>query len=589
MKKIILKTSSLGSYTFTGNTKEATFAPSADTDVSFYRMDDEQGKQVFLSAYGSNKIVKARLVLEGAGVSPANATKAGTINLAFRNDAFSSASGSSKNVYNVNVTMAQWNEWEEKNIPIDVDAKEDEWKNVYIGKRPLLVTEIEDNTEFALCDIDVPSGIVGEELDVFLEVEMLVDKFYYYEDLYNLEVPRKCANVGDEVYADADGNVHFINTDSLVTANLPADWEYVGSVALREDNKATILYKTEAMSVKWASLWLFKVNGLKLDGTDTFVLQQGPTSGSTPVEIGTFTASSSATDLDTLVSELDTWLRANPTATGALANYNWHAEKHADANGVDACFIVVDNIDNQSRFIPIKSSTSGASATMYMWDWCGFTTDSTAIKRKDGVMTYAVVWNKERYKLYNTNVNNPTDSLSSTGIYNEAGFNATTTIKGYYGTYDNYLDHMMPDEDATTGAYAMFKGKGKEVAEAIADIVFPNLSGTDTSVFTAEVWATSLKAHSTASVEGLNVGDFYIPSIDELFKIMSAMKIDGSDAVNSALVKAGASKMDIDKSRYVPARYTIVYVWITAGVGYFSYNIMGATNRLIAVAEIDLA
>ena len=397
----------------------------------------------------------------------------------------------------------------------------------------------------------------------------------------NIEVRKSHCKVGDAVYADADGNVHFIAGKSVTAASIPEGWEFVGVVALREGTKATVLHNTENSSVKWANMWLFKVSGLKLDGTDSFVLQQGPTSGNTPVEVGTFTASEAATDLDTLVSELDTWLRANTTAEGALADYNWHAEKHADADGVDACFIVVDNIGYQSRFSPIKSSTSGATASLYMWNWCGFNTDSSTIRRKDGVMTYAVVWNKERFKAYNTNVNSPTDSLTTTGLFNEAGFEATTTVKGYYGTYDNYLDHMVPDTDATTGAYAMFKGKSRETFEGLADITFPNLAGTDTIVFAAEDWAESLGQ--------LDGEDFIIPSIDTAYEIFSAMNADGSDAVNASMVRAGSTARPLSASRWVPARGYSSNAWLLASYGSFARPVMYGINRVAAVALLDLA
>ena len=405
----------------------------------------------------------------------------------------------------------------------------------------------------------------------------------------NIEVRKSHCKVGDAVYADSDGNVHFIAGKSVVAASIPEDWEFTGVVALREGTKATILHKNENNSVKWANMWLFKVNGLKLDGTDSFVLQQGPTSGNTPVEVGTFTATAAATNLDTLVSELDTWLRANPTAEGALANYDWHAEKHADADGVDACFIVVDNINYQSRFSPIKSSTSGATASLYMWNWCGFTTEVTTIRRKDGVNTYAVVWNKERFKEYNTNVNSPTDSLTTTGLFNEAGFEATTTVKGYYGTYDNYLDHMVPDTDATTGAYAVFKGLGKQTADRLNAVKYNTLGGTENAVFGAEAYAAGQKAHSTASVPGLDEGDWYIPGIDEGYEVFSAMKTDGSDSVNSTFVAAGSSVRSLARQRIVPIRSSSIYAWLmfnsgsTSTSGGFAF-----TYAASAVATIDV-
>lgn len=409
----------------------------------------------------------------------------------------------------------------------------------------------------------------------------------------NYEKPKRYAVVGDDVYADANGNVHFLVASTINPSTIPADWEYVGVVALREDGKATIIYKTENSSVKWASMWLFKVNGLKLDGTDTFVLQQGPATGSTPVEIGTFTASAEAVNLDTLVAELDEWLRENNTAEGALANYNWHAEKHEDADGVDSCFIVVDNFDSKAVagsfvFSVIKSSSSGATAPIYLFEFAGLNNSFNTIMRKDGVNSKYAIWNKEKFAAYGSNVGNPTDSLTTQGVYSETGFNGTTVVKGYYGTYDNYLDHMLPDEDASNGAYAEFKGKGKEIFEKTFEVSFPNLAGTETKVFSAEDYAASIKAHSTASVEGLNEGDFFIPSIDTLYKILSTMKIDGSDVVNVSLVKAGANAVNLDRTRLIPSRNTPIATFKTYNYGGFGDSGIYIAGVCRVVAEIDL-
>ena len=336
-------------------------------------------------------------------------------------------------------------------------------------------------------------------------------------------------------------------------------------------------------------MWLFKLSGLKLDGTDTMVLQQGPASGSTPVEVGTFTSSAAATDLDTLVSELDTWLRANTTATGAFENYNWHAEKHEDADGVESCFIVVDSINTQSRFSPVKSSASGATASLYMWDFAQELVNASVIKRKDGVDTVNVVFNKERFKAYNTSVGSPVDSLTTTGIFNEDRFNATTLVKGYYGTYDNYLDNMVPDEDATTGAYALFKGKGKEISQELSSVVFKNISGTDVDTFELCSYVATFTAHSSTSVEGLNAGDFFVPSPDVAYKIFREMKIDGSDLINSAFVKAGSSSFTLDKSRWISARSSENVTWKINNAGFFAnYDLFSTTNNAFGVASYDV-
>lgn len=406
----------------------------------------------------------------------------------------------------------------------------------------------------------------------------------------NYEKPKRYAVVGDDVYADANGNVHFLVASTINPSTLPSGWEYVGAVALRKGSKAVILHKNENSSIRFANCWLFKVTGLTfpLASSVSMVMQQGPTSGSTPVEVGTYTSSEGVTTLDEFVEDLDDWLQDNPTASGALADYGWHAAKMKDADGNDACFIIVDKIDYQSRFSPVKSSTSGATAPLHMWNYAGFTTDVSQIKRKDGVMTFAVVWNKDRFKAYNTNVNSPTDSLTTTGLFNEAGFEATTTVKGYYGTYDNYLDHMVPDTDATTGAYALFKGLGKQTADRLNAVKYTPLNGTEKAVFGAEAYAAGQKAHSTASVPGLDEGDWYIPGIDEEYEIFSAMKTDGSDPVNAAFVAAGNSTRSLSVARWVPARNASNNAWSLTSNGSFNYAAFSGNNRACCVALLDL-
>ena len=406
----------------------------------------------------------------------------------------------------------------------------------------------------------------------------------------NIEVRKSHCKVGDAVYADADGNVHFIAGKSVTAASIPEGWEFVGVVALREGTKATILHKNEGSNIKFASCWLFKVGGLTfpLASSVSMVMQQASSSGTSTVEIGTYTSSEGVTTLDEFVSDLDEWLQDNPTTEGALADYGWHAAKMADADGNDACFIIVDKMTAQSRISPIKSSANGVTSTIYMWDFAGLNRDMSTIVRKDGVSTASCVWNKDRFKNYNNNVGNPTDSLTTIGLFSEAGFNATTTVKGYYGTYDNYLDHMVPDTDATTGAYAVFKGLGKHIAEKLVEVKYTPLNATETAVFSAVAYAAEQKAHSTASVEGLDTGDWYVPSIDENYEIFSAMKIDGSDPVNACMTAAGSSARSLSLSSWIQARYNSSNPWITANYGSYYTSYSSGSNRVSCIASYDV-
>ena len=411
----------------------------------------------------------------------------------------------------------------------------------------------------------------------------------------NFEKAKKYAKVGDAIYADSLGNVHVIEGKSVKASTIPEGWEFVGVVALREGTKATILHKNETTSYSFSRCWLFKVTGLSfpLESPVSIVMQQGRVSGTNTVEIGTYTSSEGVSTLDDFVSDFDTWLREHPTAEGALPNYNWHAEKMKDYDGVDSCFIVVDYATAQTRFSPIKSSTSGASSPLYMWQFANFNSDVSTLLRKDGVMTFATIFNKERFKSYNTNINSPTDSLTSNGVYNEAGFEATTIVKGYYKTYDNYLDNMLPNEDATEGAYAIFKGLGKYVRDKLIQVKYTPIGGTEKCVFGAEDYASTQKAHSTASVEGLNEGDFYIPAIDEMYKIFSTIKADGTDPINATFILAGSTQRSINATRWIPARRynstsSAAYAWCSVN-GYSFYSVFNSSGiNTCCVAQYDV-
>lgn len=477
---------------------------------------------------------------------------------------------------------------------------------------------------YAVLEFDCDTRDGGKEASVFLMGEFNYDKLYFADGLSkddmdnivynarklgivikpysfslgfvpqaedepeNFEKAKKYAKVGDAIYADSLGNVHVIEGKSVKASTIPEGWEFVGVVALREGTKATILHKNENASSAFINCWLFKVTGLTfpLASSVSIVMQQGQTSGNTPVEVGTYTSSEGVTTLDNFVSDLDEWLQDNPTASGALENYGWHAEKMKDEDGNDACFIVVDNTSNQARFNPIKSGN--ATSAIYLWTYAGFNTDYTLFVRKDGVSTYAVVWNKERFKQYNTSINSPTDSLTTAGLFNEEGFNSTTIVKGYYGTYDNYLDHMAPDTDATIGAYAYFKGLGKETANKLNVVKYTPISGTEAAVFAAEAYAASQKAHSTASVEGLNVGDWYIPGIDEAFDIFSTMKVDGKDPINACFVAAGSSARQLALSRWIPIRYGNANSWFFSITGATTSGYFGSTYRTSCIAAYDV-
>jgi hypothetical protein len=134
----------------------------------------------------------------------------------------------------------------------------------------------------------------------------------------------------------------------------------------------------------------------------------------------------------------------------------------------------------------------------------------------------------------------------------------------------------------------VFKGLGKQTADRLSAVKYTPLNGTETAVFGAETYAAGQKAHSTASVPGLDEGDWYIPGIDEEYEIFSAMNTDGSDPVNAAFVAAGSSARSLSVARWVPARNYDIYAWNLSNNGFFNTNAINYNSRACCVALLDL-
>ena len=431
------------------------------------------------------------------------------------------------------------------------------------------------------------------------EENKLVDQLQLYKELHRVTNGGTMlvgAKVGDILYVDpANGDKYFLDKSVYSPSKASADGlESVGVVYWTEGRKLGILHKDESEAIKFTDGWLFKLSGIKTDGTNANVitLQKFNSTNTTGVEVGTYDdTEDKPTTLAAFVEGFDAYLRAHQTTEGAV-DYNWHCEIMPDAEGVDSAFIIVDsNTDyRQVSVNPVKSSTSGASATLYMWNFSGQTTDRSTLLRNDGVNTYACIWSKERFKQNNQNVNSPTDSLSSTGIFSQSNFTASncpTVYAAYDGDYDKYLDAMLIKWPSDTGSQSALAGTGHDIGLINGVHTHKKLDGTDTYTFTANRYSYTRATAATRKSEGLGDGSWFLPDIVEEFKVFNIMKTDGSDPVNEGLVAIGSSARSLSVSRWVASRYRSYHSWFLYSAGYTAYNNFPTIYRCCAVALLE--
>lgn len=137
-------------------------------------------------------------------------------------------------------------------------------------------------------------------------------------------------------------------------------------------------------------------------------------------------------------------------------------------------------------------------------------------------------------------------------------------------------------------------GKGAETCATAERVVYTKRDGVTTEyMFTAIHYTKTLKAHSTASVEGMNAGDWYMPGLDEIVEIFSQMKVDGSDPIHQAFANAGqSSAYPVNPSsnvyRWVPARFSNYNTWLLNPAGNISSTAFYYYYSSCGVALLDL-
>ena len=175
----------------------------------------------------------------------------------------------------------------------------------------------------------------------------------------------------------------------------------------------------------------------------------------------------------------------------------------------------------------------------------------------------------------------------SGGIISEKAWNNNSfpTVKAYYGTWDKYLDSVMlkvPAGAYYSDALPVYYGKAKEIQDKAKTVTFTSvISGSEKMVFKA------FEASASVSDGGAGL-DWYMPGIEEAFGIFSQMKADGSDPVNSAMVKIGSTARNLEHTRWDPARSYNNSAWYMNLAGYFNANSLNYAARACAVALLNL-
>ena len=426
------------------------------------------------------------------------------------------------------------------------------------------------------------------------EQNPLVNNLKLYKELHR--VPNSGtllagAKVGDILWVDpANGDKYFLDKSIYPVSKAVEDGlESVGVVADVNGRKLLVLHKDESTDLQFANCWLFNVTGINLDGTTNTLNLQQHASNDAAVAAGTFTDNTS-TSLSDFCAALDAWLREHQTVAGASTT-NWHCELMQDADGVDSCFIVVDTNSYQNRLTPIASGST-ATATLYMWQFANQTTDRYTLLRNNGSNVYYAGWNKERLIEWFSNPSNasiePSNNPNGSGLLNLPDFNGTSypAVKEYYGDYETYMEAMLMKWPSETGSQSAFAGTGHDIGLVLGTHTHKNLAGETVYTFPANRYSYTRATEATRKSDDLGDGSWYLPDVVDAFKVISKMKVDGTDAINDSL-SAISTRRALSVSRWCCSRFYSSSSWFMYLRGNFGSGYFYLSSRCCAVALLE--
>lgn len=344
----------------------------------------------------------------------------------------------------------------------------------------------------------------------------------HYDGINVIRPAGAVPEVGDALFVDSSGNKIFISGKSkMVPSELPEGTEFTGAVCGRYGRKILLLHKDFQLMCP-ISHWAWEITGVQYNTSNTIVFRQYGLTASGASTYQYYTIGSplvfTPTNIDDAVTKIDTWLNANPGGSGYNTliphEYNWFCRK------IDGKIYVLCDpskprqyyMTNGNPVTIVDETNSGQVKSLNnMSELTGFVANAAvSILRNDGIHSSSYLSNADAFKLYNTSVESPTDEVGSKGIYNEAGFNQSTVVKAYYGTYDAYLDAYYP---VYTNSYD-FKGVPDAMTstQMFWEPCYTSHDGSSTiHLYAMADFCLTRKAHSTASCTGLDNGDWHLP------------------------------------------------------------------------------
>lgn len=395
---------------------------------------------------------------------------------------------------------------------------------------------------------------------------------------------------GDLVFHDSSKKVHFMALETYQST--PTGWTWIGVVGHREGNRVYILNKTTA-SKKWAEVFQWAVTGSAMtDGASHTATVKIATD-----EFANFTWQTSS--VDDFADALDTFLAA-----------------HHPTDQPYSCYVDTDGtvIVQQDNYTTYKAVTiTGLTCTAHVGTEIGANGNAYKIN-KVGSEGGIVNWGRAMAYFRNDNSSttyNPSSKASLTPTYpiclpgylGESQYQSDhcSNLRAKYGQGEEgwlkFMEDMRVKYPAAKGILEPQFRDGKANTYKLAGVTYLHTDGTRHQKYPAAEYCA---ACGYSGVKGLEPGDWFLPSADDMLKIWPKLtyaapnsSAAAADRINRALQKMGGSQLSNGTSAWTSSRCGTGSAWFFGGSygylngSYFCSRYLAATLALFELGTSE--
>ncbi len=394
----------------------------------------------------------------------------------------------------------------------------------------------------------------------------------------NVLVEKAAAGIGDiAVYDTAVSAVRFIKFGTYNAATLPASITILGVVYYRTENRVNIVSKNNQTSARWAEGYKVKLSGFDFVNGGSFAI----TVNSTTTSAITYTSSDTLTIIATAIATA-------LTNAGFTSATGWAAT----ADNVNNCIAIVRHYYTPAiNTFTITDAATKVAATIittkdYQCTLSGLLTAYGSITRVDGsVSSWAGANYPKLLSYYHDNGGtNTNESLKSGNVVKFAVFNATDNpvLVAYYGAgetgYAAYIKDKMLRYPFSKGS--IIDDNGQSNTNILAPVVYTDINGMSKPAYPAAYNAKQYGLVVNGYTTGFEVGNWWLPSVREMYLLIKDALLDNSDVVNKTLTSISGDK--VLASGYYPWTST-EYFSNSSWYYYGYYGNLNNTNKSIMI------